>query len=251
MLRILSPIIFVLLCCLSTQLVFAPNFSQRQLQNYRVQIAQMEKDNTLFNDFLAANVNYPPQRMFMRVFKSEKQMELWASNTATDSYRLIKTYDVCAMSGDLGPKRKQGDLQVPEGFYHINHFNPQSNYFLSMKMSYPNSSDRRLSRHSNLGGDIYIHGSCASLGCVSITDSYIKEVYWLSAQVKDYQHQIPVHSFPCRMSEFKYSILKHVYKNKPEMLTFWRGLKQGYDYFETHRQVPAMQVGGDGYYAMP
>ena len=178
-------------------------------------------------------------------------MELWAANSGDAPFELVKTYEVCAMSGDVGPKRKQGDLQVPEGFYHINHFNPWSKYHLSLKVSYPNGSDRKLSPHSDLGGDIYIHGSCASLGCVSITDPYIKEIYWLSAQVKDHQYRIPVHIFPARLSPFKYKLLKYLYKNDRQMLAFWKNLKSGYDYFEKNRQIPKITVRQDGSYAVP
>ena len=84
-------------------------------------------------------------------------------------------------SGTTGPKRLQGDFQVPEGFYHINEFNPNSNYHLSMGLNYPNSSDRILSDSLRPGGEIYIHGSCVSVGCIPLNDDEIEELYLIAS----------------------------------------------------------------------
>lgn len=227
----------------------APSFLQTQLQHYRVQAARNEKDANLQKMFDAKGLQYPPKSLFVRVFKSEHIIELWAANEEETPLTLVKSYDVCAMSGDLGPKRKQGDRQVPEGFYHISRFNPNSNYYLSLKINYPNDADRLQSPYSNLGGDIYIHGYCASRGCVSITDPIIKEVYWLAAQVQYAgRNELPVHIFPSRLSNFKYSILEHLYADEPEYLQLWTSLKQAYDFFETHHQIPPIEIDEEGKY---
>jgi murein L,D-transpeptidase YafK len=57
-------------------------------------------------------------------------------------------------------------------------FNPQSNFYLSLHVSYPNAADRVLGSKQNLGGDIFLHGNCVTTGCILITDGGIKEVYW-------------------------------------------------------------------------
>jgi murein L,D-transpeptidase YafK len=105
-------------------------------------------------------------------------------NTSDQEFLHIKTYTVCATSGLIGPKRMQGDLQIPEGFYYIDRFNPYSNFYLSLGINYPNTSDRILGDKNNLGGDIFIHGDCVTIGCLPITDSEIKELYIFCVEAK-------------------------------------------------------------------
>ncbi|MFK7908607.1 MAG: murein L,D-transpeptidase family protein [Chitinophagales bacterium] len=248
-----KPIIYSLLILsfvlADTSSLLAPSFLQTQLQHHRVRAARSEKDANLQKLFDAKGLQYPPKAFFMRVFKSEHVIELWAADEADTPMTLVNSYDVCAMSGDLGPKSKQGDRQVPEGFYHISRFNPNSNYYLSLKINYPNKADRLRSSFSNLGGDIYIHGHCASWGCVSITDPIIKEVYWLAAQVQyGGMEELPVHIFPSRLSDFKYAILQHLYEEEPANLQLWNSLKQAYDYFETYKEVPQVEIDASGEY---
>ncbi len=216
----------------------------------RVRDAKENADPKLRATFESKGLNYPPRRMFMRVFKSENTLELWAINDKTGKYVWVKNYDVCAMSGILGPKRRQGDKQVPEGFYHISAFNPDSKYHLSMKVNYPNKADRALSPFDSLGGDIFIHGQCKSIGCISVKTDYIKEVFWLTTQVKNRgQRKIPVHILPTRLSNLKHNILKQVYRNDPDMLDFWANLKQGYDYFERQKIPPNVRISSKGKYS--
>lgn len=101
-----------------------------------------------------------------------------------DLFRLIKDYQICSLSGELGPKRQQGDLQVPEGFYWIDRFNPASNFYLSLGINYPNQFDRILGKSGELGGDIFIHGGCVTIGCIPITDDKIKELYLIAVEAK-------------------------------------------------------------------
>lgn len=245
----LYTLLVLLLIMADTSSLLAPSFLQTQLQHHRVRTARSEKDTILQKVFDAKGLQYPPKALFMRVFKSEQIIELWAANEDNTPLTLVKSYDVCAMSGDLGPKRKQGDRQVPEGFYRITRFNPTSKYYLSMKINYPNDADRILSPYSNLGGDIYVHGECASLGCVSITDPIIKEVYWLAAQAQYAgTGELPIHIFPSRLSDFKYSILQHLYQDQPELLQLWSSLKEAYDYFEDSRLVPHTEIDALGHY---
>src|SRR5688572_27987616 len=88
---------------------------------------------------------WPAKYVYIRSFKYDSQLEVWVKNERKDPYKLFKTYKVCALAGTLGPKRMEGDYQVPEGFYYINEFNARSNYHLSLGLSYPNISDRILS----------------------------------------------------------------------------------------------------------
>ena len=91
---------------------------------------------------------------------------------------------------------------MPEGFYDLDWFNPQSNFFLSLHISYPNASDRILGSPKNPGGDIFLHGNCLSIGCIPITDDGIKEVYWLAVLVHNQSEQLlPIEIFPARLTD--------------------------------------------------
>src|SRR6202012_3395384 len=92
-------------------------------------------------------------------------------------YKLIKTFRICAVPGSLGPKRAEGDHQMPEGYYFIEEFNYKSDYYLSLLLNYPNYSDKAMGSIVRLGGDIYIHGGCVTVGCMPMTNDGIKEIY--------------------------------------------------------------------------
>lgn len=112
----------------------------------------------------------------------------------------VCTYPFCASSGILGPKRKEGDRQIPEGIYYINHFNPVSNFHLSLGINYPNPSDKILSDPAQPGESFYIHGNCVTIGCIPISDDKIKELYILAVEAyNNGQVKIPVHIFPDRL----------------------------------------------------
>lgn len=113
-------------------------------------------------------------------FKSEKILEVWKLENT--EYSLYKSYPFTAFSGTLGPKKKEGDLQIPEGIYRIEYLNPKSKFHLSIKINYPNEDDRKIALiegRTDLGGDIFIHGGAQSKGCIAIGDKAIEELYAL------------------------------------------------------------------------
>ena len=182
--------------------------------------------------------------VFIRAFKSERQLELWIKKDTV--FCLFRTYPICNWSGDYGPKRKQGDMQVPEGVYHIVRFNPDSDYHLSMGIDYPNESDRHFSDPKRPGGAIYIHGSCGSHGCIPIGDAPIEELYWMALQAFQHgQKEIPVHIFPCRLTEEKLEKLTDKYLQHRH---FWENLQPVYAYFEKNRTIPVVEVEETGRY---
>ncbi|HEY1021328.1 MAG TPA: L,D-transpeptidase family protein, partial [Flavisolibacter sp.] len=146
------------------------SFIDYQRNFSRPSMAMQKKLDTLQKQFAAKGFQWPAANMYIRSFKYDGQLEIWISNSRKEPYKLFKTYRVCALAGSLGPKRMQGDYQVPEGFYYINEFNPNSTYFLSLGLNYPNPSDKILSDPARPGGDIYIHGSCVTVGCIPVTD---------------------------------------------------------------------------------
>ncbi len=134
--------------------------------------------------FSKAGVAYPPREIVLIAFKDERKMELWARSNG--KFQLIRPYNIKAASGMRGPKLRQGDRQVPEGVYHIERLNPNSNYHLSMKVDYPNEFDLNHAEYDgrqDLGGDIFIHGKNVSAGCLAMGDAAIEELFVLAAHV--------------------------------------------------------------------
>ena len=120
----------------------AQSFKVSQQKCARVKTAYQEKWDGLKTEMLKQGIKDSNFEMYLQIFKNEKIVEVWLKSKESEEYKLFKSYSICASSGDLGPKRKQGDGQVPEGFYHIAAFNPYSSYYLSLGVSYPNASDK-------------------------------------------------------------------------------------------------------------
>jgi murein L,D-transpeptidase YafK len=227
------------------------DFSQLQLQNPRVMQARLEMRFGIKRMFRERGISYPAAQVFIRIFKRERVLELWVRPTTSDRFALLKEYRICALAGELGPKRNQGDGQTPEGFYDIDRFNPWSDYFLSLHVNYPNRSDVLLARSGNLGGDIFIHGGCETAGCIAVTDKEIKELYWISVEARAAgQQRIPVHIFPARMTREEMDFLARSHADDPDLVNFWTTLKPGYDYFEQTRQLPPIRVDARGRYGV-
>ena len=136
------------------------SFKEKQMRYPRVRTAYNEKFEALRSEIDTLGI--ADFDLFIRAFKEDKLLEVWIKDKNAEQFQLFRTYDICSSSGKLGPKRRRGDLQIPEGFYHINIFNPSSSFYLSLGINYPNSSDRILSEYTNLGGEIFIHGSCVT-----------------------------------------------------------------------------------------
>ncbi|OGD28569.1 MAG: hypothetical protein A2Y56_14155 [Candidatus Aminicenantes bacterium RBG_13_63_10] len=231
--------------------LFALTFKDLQMNFARVEAAYLEKETALRELFREKGVAFPPRRIYIRVFKRERTVEVWASAERRGPLTLVVSYDFLILSGRLGPKRRLGDGQVPEGFYHISHFNPESRFHLSLGINYPNVSDRILKDGDDPGGAIYIHGSFVTIGCVPITDDKIKELYILAVEAADRgQARIPVHIFPARLDETGWAALREEYQDNRALIEFWEILKPGYDLFEQGRVVPAVSVSGTGRYVV-
>jgi murein L,D-transpeptidase YafK len=209
------------------------------------------KEDTLQKQFEAKGLQWPAKYMYIRSFKYDSQLEVWVKNDRKEAYKLFKTYRVCALAGTLGPKRMEGDYQVPEGFYYINEFNPRSNYHLSLGINYPNSSDKVLGDTLQPGGDIYIHGSCTTVGCIPIMDAQIEELYIISTHARNQgQDFIPVHIFPIRFNiPRSMDYLARLTKDDQEMQKFSVKLKEAFDYFEKNKQLPLVTVNKKGEYS--
>jgi murein L,D-transpeptidase YafK len=174
--------------------------------------------------------------ILVRLFKEESEMEVWKKNRDGE-FALLKTYPVCRWSGDLGPKKKEGDRQAPEGFYNITpgQMNPASNYYLAFNTGFPNAYDRAM---GYTGSELMVHGDCSSRGCYAMTDEQIQEIYALGREsFFGGQRSFQLQAYPFRMTAL--NMAKH--RNNPNF-AFWKMIKDGYDHFEASRQEPKVAV---------
>ena len=174
--------------------------------------------------------------ILIRAFKKEAELEIWKQQ-ADGQYTLLKTYPMCRWSGQLGPKIREGDRQVPEGFYTITpgQMNPNSAYYLSFNVGYPNAYDRA---HGYSGGSIMVHGACSSAGCFSMTDEQIAEIYAIAREAfGGGQRAIQMQSLPFRMTPD--NLAKHRFDPN---IKFWKDLKEGSDQFEVSRQETRVSI---------
>jgi murein L,D-transpeptidase YafK len=221
-------------------------FKENQLKNTRIKDAYDTKWPKLQEELKALKINEASYDIYLRAFKQEKKVEVWLKNPEETKYIQFKTYGICASSGDLGPKRREGDGQVPEGFYTIDLFNPISNYYLSMRVSYPNTSDAILKTGKNAGGAIMIHGNCVTIGCLPMTDDKIKELYVLCLEAKNRNKVVKVDIFPAKLTPENLKLLGASYSK--DKMDFWNSLKPAYDYFEKNHQTRKVFVNAKGAY---
>lgn len=254
----LSNIAILLLCLVLPGVALAqsasPGISFIDFQKTfpRPKEALKNKEALLIKEFKEKGLEWPAKYIYFRSFKYDSEFEVWVKYKRNEPYRLFKTYRVCALAGSLGPKRIQGDYQVPEGFYYINAFNPKSMYHLSLGLNYPNVSDKILSDSYTPGGDIFIHGSCVTTGCIPITDSRIEEVYILAAHARNEgQDFIPVHIFPIQFKNARsVDYLNKYLKTYQEYSPLVTELKEVYDYFEITKELPVILVNNKGRYVI-
>jgi len=174
--------------------------------------------------------------IYIRSFKETSEFEVWKQRR-DGTYGLLTTYDICKWSGKLGPKVKEGDRQAPEGFYTVKpgQMNPNSRYYLSFNIGFPNAYDAAWNR---TGNSLMVHGACSSAGCYSMTDESAGEIYWLARDsFIGGQRSFEVHLYPFRMTAE--NMARH--RNDPN-LPFWQMLKDGNDHFEVTRKPPVVGV---------
>jgi hypothetical protein len=246
--KILANVLFLLM--FNAGLNAQTSFIQEQLTIPRVEQIFRLKEDTLKKQFATAKLSFPPKQIYLRSFKYDSELEVWVRNSNADSFKLFKSYKVCALSGSLGPKRVEGDFQVPEGFYHVNVFNPKSTYHLSLVINYHNASDELLSDSLKPGGDIYVHGGCVTVGCIPIKDNQIEEVYLLASYAKENgQDFIPIHIFPVRYNVTKsFHYLAMTCQENKEYQKFAVTLQQVFEHFNHYKKIPVIGVDEKGEY---
>ena len=193
-------------------------------------LAEMEKLDTT-----------PSSPTVIRTYKKEAELEVWKKKSNGD-YALLKTYPMCRWSGQLGPKKREGDMQVPEGFYSIapGQMNPNSHYYLAFNVGYPNAYDRAYGR---TGGNVMVHGVCSSAGCFSMTDEQVADIYAIAREsFAGGQREIQLQSYPFHMTAENMA----KFRLDPN-IDFWKNLKDGADHFEVTKAEPSVLVCGKRY----
>ena len=242
--KILISLFFLLI--LSSGVTFN-NFTKEPASYTRVRQAYSEKNKIIDKTLSEYCISRDSIRIYIRAFKTEKKLELWAKNDCDSVFVKIKEYNICELSGNIGPKRRSRDLQVPEGFYYISDLNPYSKYFLSMEINYPNASDSIRGVKGRLGNEIFIHGDCLSSGCLAMSDANIKElfIYCAEAYCRG-QGKIGVTIFPARLTDEKYSQLVSKYSKDKDKISLWGDLKKDYDLFEQSKVPSTVMFLPDG-----
>jgi len=197
------------------------------------------------------NVSVDSMELFLRVFKKEQKLEVWAKNRNARCFQFLTSYKICGKSGDLGPKRMEGDLQIPEGFYYIERYDPQSKFYKALKINYPNPADKVQGHQETPGNDIFIHGACISTGCIALSNEAIDDIYWLTDKAKQGgQNFIDVHIYPFHFEE---QSLEQALKNTPQYKdyeAFWESLRSGLFYFEQQKTIPDYRISREGFYVI-
>jgi murein L,D-transpeptidase YafK len=224
---------------LTTSLVLAAGVALAGCNSDEISLANNAKANQPVPPKLVAEMQAKDMDlqspMLVRLFKQDAELEVW-KQTRSGQFALLKTYPICRWSGDLGPKVREGDRQAPEGFYSISpgQMNPQSSYYLSFNMGYPNAFDKSLGR---TGSQLMVHGDCSSRGCYAMTDEQIAEIYSLGREsFFGGQRAFQLQAYPFRMTPL--NMARH--RSNPNM-PFWKMIKQGYDHFEVTRQEPKVE----------
>ena len=219
----------------------------------RVAWARVRGETVLRATFAAVGLTYPPAELHLRAYNLERRLEVWAQAAGEPAppFVLVATFPVVGLSGTPGPKRREGDLQVPEGFYRVDRFNPRSRFYLSLGLAYPNASDRRLASDPDRPGtDIFLHGGEGSRGCLALGDDAMALLYLAALDTIMFCGRVvTVHLFPCQMDTPVWiDTLAPWHAENPSLYSFWQTLAEGCRAFERFRQLPHVRVGADGGY---
>ncbi len=212
-------------------------------------------------------INYPPDCTVIRVFKQERECEIWSKDSSQDSLSLILTLPICSMDFEPGPKLKAGDSKTPEGFYYGDFAYYSSQWFMWMDLNnveqsgevgtgsafriclnYPNQIDQRhttTAGFSDTGRAICVHGNCVSIGCISFLNKNFIPVYAFSRHHNSSKYgKIQYHIFPFRsakkteseVTEYSKNFIHHKEYSPNKLRSFWKNLAFGEKLFEKYKK---------------
>jgi murein L,D-transpeptidase YafK len=182
----------------------------------------------------------PGQPVYLRLFKEERLLELWMERSGR--FEKALSFPICAWSGTLGPKLKEGDGQSPEGFYLVSRrqLKPDSSFHRALNVGFPNAFDAAQGR---TGSFLMIHGACVSIGCYAMTDAGIEDIYAAVEQaLANGQEAVPVHIFPFRMTEQRLAAT-----SAEPWHGFWQNLAEGDRLFHATGRPPRAYACGTRY----
>ena len=239
----------LLLLLLAFFRIEAQHYKQQMMKYSRVRAAFEHCETDLKARLKAKQLNLYGNKLLIVGYKREMRLEAWMLAPKAGEYVKVWESAICAMSGVLGPKRKMGDGQVPEGVYTVSYFNPTSNFHLSLKVSYPNASDRKRGVKGNLGNDIFIHGSCVTIGCIPITDERIEELFVLAVASHD-AGAVDVLIFPCELTAKNLTALKSEHEGDADKIRLWNELQPIFNFWTTTHKKPTVSVDATGAYKL-
>ena len=127
------------------------------------------------------------------IVKSERKLYVLKNG------EVLRAMDIALGLMPEGPKQREGDFRTPEGRYFLEAKNPNSDYFLSIKISYPNETDRARARAEGVdpGGEIMIHGLPNELryderryagtdwtdGCIALANADMIDVWLMTSEM--------------------------------------------------------------------
>jgi murein L,D-transpeptidase YafK len=229
--------------------VAAGSLAQKMSRYSRVDDTRRKQAKSVDAAFAKAGAPYPTP-LLVRAFKEEGDLEVWAFDPVRGRYVRIERVPFTGYSGDLGPKRRRWDRQIPEGFYRVRSFNGASRFHLSLELDYPNASDRLLADRRHPGNNIFIHGDEWTNGCIPIGNRAIERLFLAALDSRSAGHQVEVHIFPCRFErEGCARLLRNASAKRPKLRSFWQSLEKGYRHFEEVGVPAVVVVEPDGRYA--
>ena len=224
--------------------ILTPTWAAADVPETRRSSAAIERvQSVLENDLNARNLEIGAP-IFIQITKIPAELNVYVENQS-GTFDHFRTYEICAYSGGLGPKKRQGDGKSPEGFYRVRaqQMNPASSYHLSFNLGYPNRFDRS---KGYTGDFLMVHGRCVSIGCYAMTDPAMDEIWTLMAAAFERgQREIDVHIFPYRMNwPMRAALPQHPDRD------FWQTLAPAWQAFAKDKIPPDITV-ADGQYIVP
>ena len=222
-------------------------------------------------------ISYPPKYVLFRLFKEEKEFEIWVSEKQTDTLKRLALLPVCAVDDEAGTKLQQGDGKTPEGFYTCKIMYGSRNDFMWIKLNrkeinnygtvgygssfkmcidYPLQIDKNRTRKilgkANPGGAICLHGNCVTAGCISFENKNFLPVFLSSRYHLSKTYGYPkIQIFPFRFSDHsKETISKKVSSemNPEQLVAFWSELEKAYNLFEKNHKAIKVSFSNNQYH---
>jgi len=211
--------------------------------------AEREKEITAMCK--AKGVKFPIKNLFIRIFKADKSLEIWALDNTSTSYKLVKSYPLQNFDAGAGPKFNADDEQIPEGVYAINAFDTAFNDFPAVKLNWPNKADKLNGDNDTMKQDIFIYGGNENMGKIPLggESDISRDIFYITFKAYELSKGIiPVHIFPFKMGKKEMKLAKETYASNITSIQFWDNLQPVYQKFESNKRLPIITIDKRGRY---